>query len=50
LSTSGTSRVVACVIGVEGRSNRKCSMFGMIQTATRAPFGQVSRGRSTMAE
>ena len=35
---------------VAGRSNRKCSMFGMTQSATRAPFGQRSGGRSTIGE
>ena len=35
---------------VEGRSNRKCSIFGITHTATRAPFGHDSRGRSMIAE
>jgi hypothetical protein len=35
---------------VEGRSNKKCSMLGMTQSATRAPFGQRRGFLSTMAE
>ena len=35
---------------VAGRSNRKCSMLGMTQSATRAPFGQRSSGRSMIGE
>jgi hypothetical protein len=35
---------------VDGRSNRKCSILGITQTAMRAPFGHSSRGRSTIAE
>src|ERR1051325_9672467 len=36
--------------GADGPSSRwKCSMLGMTQTATRAPFGHVTFGRSTMA-
>ena len=33
---------VTAVTEVDGWSNRKCSIFGMTQTATRAPFGQRS--------
>src|SRR5688572_4247549 len=37
-------------MGVADRSNRKCSMFGMTQTAMRAPFGHCRGGRSTMGK
>ena len=47
---SGLSRHRPPEMRVAGRSNRKCSMFGITQSATRAPFGQRSGGRSTIGE
>ena len=47
---SGLTHHAAAGIFVPGRSNRKCSMFGITQSATRAPFGQRSGGRSTIGE
>jgi hypothetical protein len=35
---------------VDGMLKRKCSMFGITQTATRAPFGQRNAGRSMIGE
>jgi len=47
---SGFTTMPPPEILVPGRSNRKCSMFGMTQSATRAPFGQRSGGRSMIGE
>lgn len=37
---SGTKLVVDWMMELEGRSNKKCSILGITQTATRAPLGQ----------